>query len=49
MSQVQVKGIAEKMQEQGWEDAVNGNPPRFSTKNYMEGYNQGQQDMGENE
>jgi hypothetical protein len=39
--------IDEKMFQMGWEDAVNGNSPRFSTKNYMAGYSEGKKDIGE--
>lgn len=35
-----------KMREMGWADAVDGKNPRFSNSCYMEGHNQGKQDMG---
>ena len=45
MSQVKVKGIEIKMFDMGWEDAVEGRSPRFLTKNYTEGYEQGKKDI----
>jgi len=39
--------IAERMYQMGWDDAVNGNSPKFSTKNYMDGYRQGKDDTGD--
>ena len=45
MSQTKVKGIESKMFDMGWEDAVEGRSPRFSTKNYIEGYKQGKKDI----
>jgi len=41
--------IDEKMFNMGWEDAVAGEAPRFSTKNYMAGYTVGKDDIGESD
>ena len=41
--------IADKMYQMGWDDAIEGRDPRFSTKNYMDGYRQGKNDIGEDE
>jgi len=42
--------VAENMKNKGWEDAIEGCSPAMpNSENYMRGYNQGVQDLGEND